>query len=102
MNLSYKKLSLFAFLLLALGYLTTSCLKEDDDTVIDPNADIGNPEVHYIRSTDPAAADSLIVSAFMGSLVAIVGEDLGYTVEIWFNDQQAALTPTYVTDKTIL
>ncbi len=102
MNLPYKKLSLFAFLLLVLGSLTTSCLKEDDDTVIDPNADIGNPEVHYIRSTDPASADSLIVSAFMGSLVAIVGEDLGYTVEIWFNDQQATLTPTYVTDKTIL
>src|SRR5690606_38057007 len=64
--------------------------------------DIGNPRVLYIRSTNPDAADSLLVGAFMGSLIAIVGEDLGHTVELWFNDQQASLSPAYVTDKTII
>lgn len=102
MNLSYKKISLFAFLFMVIGFIATSCLKEDEPVVIDPNADIGNPAVHYIRSTDPNAADSLLVGSFMGSLIAIIGEDLGYTVEIWFNDQKASLNPTYVTDKTIL
>lgn len=93
----YKNLLLFACFLPLVGFLASSCEKEDNTPV-----DIGNPQVHYIRSTDPAAADSLLVGAFMGSLVAIVGEDLGHTVEIWFNDQPATLNPTYITDRTIL
>ncbi|MCB0589132.1 MAG: hypothetical protein KDD06_27835, partial [Phaeodactylibacter sp.] len=86
MKLSYKKLSLIAFLLLALGFLATSCKKDDTGP-----EDIGNPRVLYIRSTAPEQADSLLTGAFMGSLIAIVGEDLDHTVEIWFNDQQASL-----------
>lgn len=93
-----KKLSLFALLLLAAGMLATSCNKDEE---MKPG-DIGNPRVLYIRSTNPAAADSLLAGAFMGSLIAIVGEDLGHTVELWFNDQQATLSPTYVTDRTII
>ncbi|MCB0594370.1 MAG: hypothetical protein KDD28_09790, partial [Phaeodactylibacter sp.] len=93
-----KKLLLFAFLSLAIGSWFTSCNKDENNGP----GDIGNPAVLYIRSTDPAAADSLLVGAFMGSLIAIVGEDLGHTVEIWFNDQKASLSPAYVTDKTII
>lgn len=78
--------------------LATSCNKDEE---MKPG-DIGNPRVLYIRSTNPAAADSLLAGAFMGSLIAIVGEDLGHTVELWFNDQQATLSPTYVTDRTII
>ena len=102
MKILYKNLTLFAFLLLALGIVVSSCNKDDDTAGIDPNADIGNPKVSYIRSTDPSAADSLLVGAFMGSLIAIVGEDLDHTVEMWFNDQEASLNPTYVTNRTIL
>lgn len=80
-----------------MGVIFSSCEKEDDN-----NVDIGNPKVLYIRTTDPAKADSLLVGAFMGNLIAIIGEDLGYTVELWFNDQRAQLNPTYVTDKTII
>ncbi|MBK7872757.1 MAG: hypothetical protein IPJ74_19815 [Saprospiraceae bacterium] len=88
-----------AFLLIAVlmfGILTTSCEKEE--TV----ANNGVPVVNYIRSTDPAKSDSLIVGAFMGSLIAIVGENLGDTRELWFNDQKATLNPSYITNKTIL
>ncbi|HMQ45961.1 MAG TPA: glycan-binding surface protein [Saprospiraceae bacterium] len=92
---------LFVALFSVTVLLPFSCNK-DEVTGIDKDADIGNPQVHFIRSTDPNAADSLLVGAFMGSLIAIVGEDLGHTVELWFNDQQAALNPTYVTDKTII
>ncbi|MCO6480299.1 MAG: hypothetical protein J5I94_26905 [Phaeodactylibacter sp.] len=93
-----KKLSLFVFLLLALGMAATSCNKDED---ISPG-DIGNPKVLYVRSTNPESADSLLAGAFMGSLIAIVGEDLGQTVELWFNDQQASLNPAYVTGRTII
>ncbi len=73
-----------------------SCKKEE------VSANNGAPVVYYIRSTDPAKSDSLLVGSFMGSLIAIVGDNLGSTRELWFNDQKATLNPTYITDKTIL
>ena len=62
----------------------------------------GAPAVFYIRSTDPAKSDSLLVGSFMGSLIAIVGENLGNTRELWFNDQKATLNPTYITNTSII
>ncbi len=94
----YKNLWLLAMLILIASMVTTSCEKEEVSTI----EDIGNPRVVYIRSTNPDAADSLLVGAFMGSLIAIVGEDLKYTKELWFNDQQATLNPTYITNTTII
>lgn len=73
-----------------------SCSKDD------PQPNNGTPLVSYIRSTDPALSDSLLTGSFMGSLVPIVGENLGNTKALWFNDQQATLNPAYITDKTIL
>jgi len=72
-----------------------SCSKEDA-------ANGGEPRIKYIRVTNPEAADSLLTAAGQGSLIAIVGENLGAAKEIWFNDQKAVLTPTYITDETIL
>lgn len=65
-------------------------------------ANNGEPVVYYVRSTNPEFSDSLLVGTFMGSLIAIVGDNLGDTKELWFNDQKATLNPTYITDKTIL
>lgn len=86
------------FLLLILpalftGVLFVSCDDEDDG---------GTPSIRYVRLTDPAKSDSLLDGAFMGNLIAIVGENLGGAREIWFNDQEALLTPTYVTENSIL
>ncbi|WP_207495793.1 glycan-binding surface protein [Aridibaculum aurantiacum] len=73
----------------------TSCKKEQL-----PNG--GEPRIKYVRVTNPASADSLLVGAGQGSLIAIVGENLQDAVEIWFNDQRATLNPTYITSTTIL
>ena len=62
----------------------------------------GRPSIEYVRVTTPESSDSLLVTAFQGSLIAIVGNNLGGTVEIWFNDLQAELNPVYVTDRSIL
>ena len=35
-------------------------------------------------------------------LIAIIGDNLEKVSEIWFNDQKAILTPTYITNTTIL
>lgn len=94
MKLILKYIALLIFPASLIG--VSGCSKDDDK----PNN--GTPAVHYIRSTDPALSDSLLVGSFMGSLIAIVGENLGNTKQLWFNDQQATLNPTYITDKTIL
>jgi xyloglucan-binding protein/IPT/TIG domain-containing protein len=62
----------------------------------------GQPSVKYVRITRPESSDSLLVGAGQGRLIAIVGENLKDAVEIWFNDQKANLTPTYITNTTIL
>lgn len=68
-----------------------------DDNELD-----GSPRIDYIRVTDPASSDSLIVTAGQGQMVAIMGQNLGSARQLWFNDQRAALTPTLVTDKSII
>ncbi|MEO6316637.1 MAG: glycan-binding surface protein [Chitinophagaceae bacterium] len=73
----------------------TSCTKNDL-----PNN--GVPRVNYVRVTNPVSSDSLLTGAFQGSLIAIIGENLQDAVELWFNDQKASLTPTYITNTSIL
>lgn len=60
------------------------------------------PRIKYIRITRPQSSDSLLVGAGQGKLIAIVGENLQDAIEVWFNDQRASLTPTYITSTSIL
>src|SRR4051812_1308885 len=62
----------------------------------------GTPSINYIRITRPTSSDSLLVSAGQGQLIAIIGDNLQDAVEIWFNDQQSRLTPTYVSKTSIM
>lgn len=91
-----KSITIFLLLTLVMaGTLFTGCNKESDD--------VGkHPTIKYIRVTNPASADSLIVSAYMGSLIAIMGEDLQGLKELWFNDQKAKLNPAYITASSVL
>lgn len=66
------------------------------------NDDTGTPSISYVRITRPESSDSLLIGAGQGQLIAIVGNDLKNAVQVWFNDQQARLTPTYITNTTIL
>lgn len=81
-------------LLVMIGAVTVfnSCTKDE----------AGTPSISYVRITRPASSDSLLVGAGQGQLIAIVGNNLQDAVEIWFNDQQSRLTPTYITNTTIL
>jgi hypothetical protein len=84
---------LLLFLLLT-GGIFISCDKDNDDE--------GTPSVSYVRITRPQSSDSLLVGAGQGRLIAIVGKNLQDAVEVWFNDRQATLTPTYITSTSIL
>src|SRR5688572_23479923 len=77
---------------MAVGSLVTACKKDAD----------GEPKISYVRITEPASSDSLLVGAAQGKLIAIMGENLGGAVEMWFNDQPANLNPTFITNTSIL
>lgn len=59
----------------------------------------GVPTVHSIRY---ANADTYIEQAFMEEVICILGENLRSIHDIWFNDQQAILNTSYITDNTLL
>lgn len=86
---------LLLFMAVSIASLYTSCSKDE-------SINGGLPQVKYVRVTDPASADSLLVGAGQGSLIAIVGENLKNANEIWFNDQKATLISTYITNTAIL
>jgi hypothetical protein len=71
-------------------------------TACNKNNGSGEPRIEYIRVTAPASSDSLLVGAAQGKLIAIIGENLGGAVEMWFNDQPATLNPTFITNTSIL
>lgn len=87
------KIIAILFLSFAVIGVYSSCEKDESG---------GEPRIDYVRITSPESSDSLLVGAGQGQLIAIVGDNLEGAVEIWFNDQQAILTPTYITKTTIL
>ena len=60
------------------------------------------PVINYIRITDPLKSDSLVTHAFMGSTIAIMGQNLQDVNEIWFNNQKAFVNFSFVTGSTII
>ena len=85
-----------ALMTLALGF--TACEDEPDRFEL---AD-GTPTVYYVRPINVEAADSLLTSAYMGNSICIVGDNLRSVYKLFFNDQQAVLNNSYMTDHTIL
>ena len=55
-----------------------------------------------MRSPLPEEADSLLVGAYLGNTVCLVGDNLRSIYELYFNDQKATLNTSYMTDHTIL
>lgn len=86
-------------LIIGICLLVSSCAEDGDGMSLETPK--GDPVINYIRLSDPAKSDSLIVSATLGTGIVLVGENLGGTREVWFNDKQASVTPTWVTNSTI-
>jgi hypothetical protein len=91
----YKSILLLTMTIVTAG-IYSSCQKE----TAQPNN--GEPRIRYVRITEPTSSDSLLIGAYQGNLVAIVGENLQNATQVWFNDQKASLTPTYITSTNIL
>ncbi len=94
MKVSYNSLW-FLCLALAVAGMFSGCSKDDL-----PNG--GQPRVTFVRFTRLAAADSLVTMAGQGETIAIIGENLQDARQVWFNDQPAVLTPTFITATSII
>jgi hypothetical protein len=92
MKPTYKLLFIMLTFISAVS-IFASCEKDGDG---------GSPSISYVRITTPESSDSLLIGAGQGQLIAIVGKNLGGVVAIWFNDRPSTLTPTYISDKSIL
>ena len=86
---------LFTAALIATGL--SSCEKVDYPDRYHPAS--GVPTIHSIRYAD---SDTYIEQAFMEEVICILGENLRSIHDIWFNDQQAILNTSYITDNTLL
>lgn len=76
----------------------TACVDEPDRFRL---AD-GLPTVYYVRPIKASAADSLLTGAYLGSSICIVGDNLRSVYKLKFNDQEAILNNSYITDHTLL
>jgi hypothetical protein len=89
---SKNKILLIVLMVLGVAAAFVSCKKTN----------VYYPTIDYVRITKPESSDSLLVAAGQGQLIAIIGNNLQDAVQVWFNDQQARLTPTYITKTSLL
>lgn len=100
-NKDMKKLFNSLFLLTALTLTTavfTGCKDEPDKYEVSD----GNPTISYIRPLGAESADSLLTGAYMDNGICIVGNNLRSIVKMYFNDQEAKLIPSLITDNTMI
>ena len=62
----------------------------------------GPPIIERIRNTNPNTADSAFVSATLGSTLAIIGNNLSTTTEVFLNDYPLGVNPAYVTNTSVI
>lgn len=95
MNTDMKRYIKSIMLMAAVALGFSSCEDYPDAFVL---AD-GVPTVHYVRYADN---DQLIEKAYMGEIVCFVGDNLCSVRELWFNDQQAILNTSLMTEHTLM
>jgi len=75
-----------------------ACNDNPDEYVVSS----GKPTVSYVRIPDAVSGDSLVTHAFMGTTVALVGDNMRSVKEVWFNDQQAVLNTSLTTPTALI
>ena len=96
LNKLYQQSRIAGLLFLTLFMVLIQSCEEEDDLKG------GTPEVHYVRITNPESSDSLVVGAYMGSMIALVGDNLESVREIWFNDQKAFINTSFIANHSII
>lgn len=76
--------------------LILGACKEEDEI------NVGPPTIERVRSTDPTTADSAFTSATLGSTLAILGNNLLGTQQVYLNDYPLGVNTAYVTNNTVI
>ena len=76
----------------------TACEDEPDKYEISG----GKPTIRYIRPVNVESADSILTGAYMDNSISIIGENLRSITKMFFNDQEAKLIPSFITDNTMI
>ena len=95
-NNIFKALSLS----LALVALTTTVGCEDEPDAYEIAE--GKPTINFIRPVSADQKDSIITSASLRSTIVVIGENLRSVTHLLFNDQEAVLNSSYITDHTLI
>ena len=90
--------SLLLLSAVAVTSVFTACEDEPDKYKISD----GNPTIRYIRPVNVETADSIVTGAYMDNNICIVGENLRSITKMLFNDQEAKLVPSLITDNTMI
>ena len=85
-------------LVAALAFPMVSCEDQPDKFELTS----GVPTIDYVRLPNVASADSLITGAYLSTSVCLVGHNLTSIKELYFNDRQAVLNTSYITDRTLI
>ena len=90
--------SLLLLSAIAASLAFTACEDEPDKYKISE----GTPTIRYIRPVNIESADSILTGAYMDNSICIVGENLRSITKMFFNDQEAKLIPSLMTDHTMI
>ncbi|MDR7130161.1 hypothetical protein J2X69_002509 [Algoriphagus sp. 4150] len=63
---------------------------------------VGPPTIERVRNTDPTTADSAFISATLGSTLAIIGNNLLGTQQVYLNDYPLGVNTAYVTNTSVI
>jgi len=63
---------------------------------------VGPPSIERVRNTDPNTADSSFTYATLGSTLAIIGNNLLGTQQVYLNDYPVGINTAYVTNNTVI
>lgn len=98
-NIYRTSVKIFAslMLLMTLG-LMSSCNDNPDAYVITE----GTPFVKYARIPDVLCADSMVTHAYMGTTIALVGDNMTSVKQVWFNDVKATLNTSLITSEVMI
>lgn len=77
------------------GLAFTACEDEPDKYEVAG----GSPEVIYVRT--PSNPDSIITSAYTNTRIVLIGNNLRSITKMYFNDKQAVLNSSLITDHSL-
>lgn len=94
-NIKNSSHSIWVASALLLVLIMGACKEEDEISV-------GPPTIERVRSTDPTTADSSFTYTTLGSTIAILGNNLLGTQQVYLNDYPLGVNAAYVTNSSVI